>query len=95
LGCQGTDRPVRGVAHFQIILNEIMKAKKGRSSSVHPTIQRSSKGEGKKPLESNIFDEGHNYNETGLAYRQAQKGRVESLAFPGPVCTEGKNGGLL
>lgn len=21
-----------------------------------------------KPLESNIFDEGHNYNETGLAY---------------------------
>jgi len=98
LGSPGTDRPVRGVAHFQIILNEIMKAKKGRSSFVHPTIQpsdHSSKGEGNKPLESNIFDEGHNYNETGLAYRQAQKGRVESLAFPGPVCTEEKNDGPL
>lgn len=66
-----------------------MKQKKGRTFffSFRP------KGEGNKPLESNIFDEGHNYNETGLAYRQAEKGgpsREEGLAFPGPVCTEQK-----
>lgn len=84
----GRRGPVHGVAHFQIILNEIMKAKKGR-----PTIRPSGLSFRPKERETNRLSQIF-LMRVIIIMKQVlhtdELSRGKSLALPGSGCTEGK-----